>query len=311
MLRARGVGAVVGFALSTSVAAGCSANATCTDCTPDGAVDAPADVTRHDARSDAGSDGSGKHHDAGAEASKPEAGKSDATSPDAKADVFTCDGTKTPSEAPCVISETYGVFVAPAASGGSDSTGTGTRTAPYGTIGNAITKAAGKRVYVCDATYTESLTVNAAVDGTQIYGGLVCPGDAGTAWTYATGTVASVSPTVQGYALDVESLAKGAHFEDVAFTALDGIATTPGASSIAVMVNASLAVSFTRVKATAGKGVAGTSATPVTPGGAGDNWCPAAMQAGSAATGTGGGNSGTCACAVVTADSSTGGPGGG
>ena len=198
-----------------------------------------------------------------------------------------------------MISETYGVFVAPAASGGSDSTGTGTRTAPYGTIGNAITKAAGKRVYVCDATYTESLTVNAAVDGTQIYGGLVCPGDAGTAWTYATGTVASVSPTVQGYALDVESLAKGAHFEDVAFTALDGIATTPGASSIAVMVNASLAVSFTRVKATAGKGVAGTSATPVTPGGAGDNWCPAATQAGSAATGGGGGNNGTCACAVV------------
>src|SRR5215831_18140709 len=45
-------------------------------------------------------------------------------------DVATCDGTRSPHDAACVIDEAFGVFVAPSNEGGSDTTGAGTRAAP-------------------------------------------------------------------------------------------------------------------------------------------------------------------------------------
>src|SRR5580692_6116244 len=88
-----------------------------------------------------------------------------------------CNAARTPVENPCVISDAYGVFVAPAASGGSDSTGDGTRTRPFATLGTGLTKAAAaiKRLHACGATYPEALSVGAALDGVQVYGGLECP----------------------------------------------------------------------------------------------------------------------------------------
>jgi len=322
--------AVVGLPACLS---GCANTYTCADykdCTPavvDGGIDghmgvdaADAPVSHHEAGADATTDARG------AEASKPEAGMPEASKAeggkaeggklesgvedamkDVAHDTFTCNGTKSPSEEPCVISEAYGVFVAPPADGGSDS-GAGTRAAPYATITKAIQSANGKRVYACSATYPEALSVTVAVDGTSIYGGLMCPGsDSGSTWTYVTGTRALVEPSAVGYALDVQGLVKGAHFEDVGFVAQPAPVATSGGSSIAVMVSGSTAVSFTRVSAKAGAGVAGVSAAaPAT------NWCNPATgpQAGAAATGTGGGNSGLCTCAVATGDNSSGGAGG-
>ena len=56
-----------------------------------------------------------------------------------------------PSDAanPCILTEAFGVFVAPT---GSDTAGTGTRAAPYATVGNAMDQAKTKglaRVYAC------------------------------------------------------------------------------------------------------------------------------------------------------------------
>jgi hypothetical protein len=182
-----------------------------------------------------------------------------------------CDTTDTPKDNPCVITDALGVFVAPEASGGNDTTGTGTRSQPYATLGMGIASAvtAGKRVYACGATYPESLVVSIAMDGVEVYGGLECPtaggagaADAGTAdsgsgpWSY-NGTPAAVAPTATGYALDVENLTKGALFEDMAFTALDANPANAGESSIGVMVNGSQKVSFVRVSATVGSGSMG------------------------------------------------------
>src|SRR5580692_9289318 len=228
-----------------------------------------------------------------------------------------CDTADTPKENPCVITDALGVFVAPASNGGSDTTGTGTRSQPYATLSNAITHAvtAGKRLYACGATYPEALVVGVALDGVEVYGGLECPsaGDGGVAdagaidsstgaWSY-NGIVAAVAPTTTGYALDVESLTKGAHFEDVSFTALAANAATFGASSIAVLVNGSVSVSFLRVSAAAAAGAAGAPGAATT-----SNACATSTQGGSAATTLQGGAQGSCTCAV--SGSSQGGTGG-
>jgi hypothetical protein len=283
-----------GLGTLATLAIGCSSSPTSVEGGDGGTkpgTDASADVTQ-------GSkvDG-GTHEDA-----HPEASSKDTGTHDALPDAPTCDGSLTPATEPCVISEAYGVFVAPPAAGGDDTAGDGSRAHPYATIDKGLTSASQKRVYVCAATYPASVLVNAAVDGTQIYGGLACPagvdastdGSTGHApWSYS-GAPATVAPTAPGFALDVESLVKGAQFEDLAFVAQPG--TAAASSSIAVMVNLSMNVSFTRVAATAGAGAAGP-----TPGTVASNSClsPAASDT----------MNGSCSC--VDGSSSTGGTGGG
>ena len=317
MVRAGHVAGLVAAGLSTFALAGCPDSYTCYDyrtCTPDGGADAKADV-----HADARTDVAQKHHDAGVDAttdgrtheggapdvSAPDVATSDAKTSDAANDVgvdsYTCDGTQPPSTEACVISETYGVFVAPTANGGSDTTGSGSRAAPYATVGHGLQNAAGKRVYVCGATYAEQLTVISPV---SVYGGLACPTGASGDWGY-TGTAASVAPSVPGYALDVESVT-GAHFEDMAFASTDanaGDAGAPGASSIAVMVDASTGVSFTRVSATAGAGMKGGNA-----GAMPTNACSTSLNGGAAPAGGGGTTPVSCTCPVF--GSSRGGAGG-
>src|SRR5580700_5827943 len=109
----------------------------------------------------------------------------DMTTPDADAGPGGCDPSATPQGNPCVISEAYGVFVAPMADGGNDTTGSGTRAHPYATLGAAIPRAAAAhlRVYACGAIYPEAVLISAgtSTDGVAIYGGLECPtvGDGG------------------------------------------------------------------------------------------------------------------------------------
>lgn len=305
---------MAGGALSVGVLAGCPNSYTCADygtCAYDAGPDTGADAkTAIDAPQ--------KHHDAGVDATTDgrtsEAGKPDVTGSDARTtdaardvavDTHTCDGNEPPSAEPCVISEAYGVFVAPPANGGSDTNGDGARTKPFATVSKGIASAAGKRVYVCAASYAEQLAVTSPV---SVYGGLACPTGAAGDWGY-TGTLASVGPSVPGYALDVESVTS-AHFEDMAFTSLDANAAdagAPGASSIAVMVNASTGVSFTRVSATAGAGMKGASGSAWST----SNWCADGGMVGTAAPDSGlPGSPGTCTCAVVTSDKSKGGFGG-
>ena len=78
-------------------------------------------------------------------------------------------------------SEKYGVFVSPL---GSDTTGVGTRNAPYKTLTKGLQSAKGNvmRVYACDdgTAYPDALTIDATIDGMSLYGGFECTG-----WTYA------------------------------------------------------------------------------------------------------------------------------
>ncbi|MGE3673380.1 MAG: hypothetical protein AB7K71_27145, partial [Polyangiaceae bacterium] len=58
----------------------------------------------------------------------------------------TCDTTKDPRYEPCLVDEAYGIFVS---GDGDDTTGDGTRAAPYGSINRGLDAAAiaGKNVY--------------------------------------------------------------------------------------------------------------------------------------------------------------------
>ncbi len=249
-----------------------------------------------------------------------DAGAADSAAPDAHAptptptptqsveagvDAFVCDGSKDPSAEPCVISEAYGVFIAP---GGSDASGDGTRAAPWRTFTYALSKVTGPhpRIYACSGTYAESVTVAAANDGVSIYGGFSCPSSPGsTDWMYA-GTRALVAPSAAGYALMVSGLTTGLHVEDMAFTSIDADPATPGASSIAVLVSSSSNVSFSRVSGTSGAGTAGLAAAALTA----SNWGSASNAAGAPGgfDGTGGaGGTLTCAGATSTSQGGVGG----
>jgi hypothetical protein len=172
-----------------------------------------------------------------------------------------CDGTKAPSENPCVIDNAAGVFVAPT---GDDTAGQGTKTAPFKSFGKAIVvaKATSKRVYACAATYAEAIVLDATTDGVSLYGGLACPGsDAGAAWSY-TGSRAVIAPAATGYALKAEGLTKSVQIEDLELVAKD--AAQPGESSIAAFVKGASNLTLRRVRLAAGNGVAGGTGASAT-----------------------------------------------
>ena len=167
-----------------------------------------------------------------------------------------CDPTKAPADDACVIDDVAGVFVSPT---GDDTTGQGTKTAPYKTFAKAlvVAKATDKRVYACAATYAESVTLDATNDGVSLFGGLACPeSDAGAAWSY-TGARAVLAPPAAGLALGANGLTKSVRIEDLELVAKDGVAA--GDSSVAAFVNASSDVTFRRVRFAAGNGVAGAA----------------------------------------------------
>jgi hypothetical protein len=165
---------------------------------------------------------------------------------------------------PCVISDTFGVFVSPL---GKDANA-GTMAAPVLSVGHAmdLAKAESKRVYACGSAgaYTgENLVVGTTRDGLGVYGGLDCT-TAPAAWKYSAADKAVVAPAAPGFALDVQNLAQGVTFEDFGFTAMsasgqDGAGN--GLSSVAVMVGASINVAFHRSALAAGNESAGGQGT--------------------------------------------------
>jgi len=160
---------------------------------------------------------------------------------------------------PCILTETFGVFVAPT---GSDTTGTGTRAAPYATVGNAMDQAKTKglsRVYACGSagSYTTgpNLVVGSSRAGLSVYGGLDCTTTPAT-WTYNAADKATVAPP-SGYALQVTA---GVTFEDFAFISAPG--SSAGPSSIAVFASGATGIVLERCTVEAGTGAVGESPAP-------------------------------------------------
>ena len=205
-----------------------------------------------------------------------------------------CDLSKDISASPACVDEGIAVFVS-AASG--DDNNAGTKAAPFKTIGAALQKAGIKpRVYVCEGTYGEDVSVTQA-NAASLYGGLSC-----TDWSYS-GKQPIVGKTT--LALHVDSLTKPLVIADMAFQSADGI--KPGDSSIAALINQSADVTLRRVKLSAGKGVDGAKGVAAT------NWAAVAQSdmsiVGTSASGTAGG--GTHSCSLCTdGNNSTGAKGG-
>lgn len=174
---------------------------------------------------------------------------------EAEADSFVCDPTQAPKDAPCIINDAYGVFVASPSSvdggvGGSDDAGTGSMAEPFASIGKALQNLNGKsRVYICGGVYAEQVSIDGA-HAASLYGGLTCaPGSSGLAWQYS-GAVAEVRPPLADHAaLTVSSVASPLAIEDMGFEAPATTSQDPsgaGTSSIAGWVSNST-VSFSRV----------------------------------------------------------------
>ncbi|HEX4633762.1 MAG TPA: hypothetical protein VH163_08020, partial [Gemmatimonadales bacterium] len=193
----------------------------------------------------------------------------DATGEDSRrgeAGPVSCDPSQDPKDAPCLVDGVYGVFVSSAT--GHD-TGIGTKADPLKTITEGIAKAAqtGKsRVYVCNGSYGEQVSLDAQHDGLALYGGFDC----GRAWAWSgdAGATQVTGPTAQ-YALRVDRTTKLVTIEDVSFAVPDATGqdgTGAGNSSIAAFVsNEAEGVSFRRVGLRAGAGAAGSDGgTPPT-----------------------------------------------
>ncbi|MFO0676919.1 MAG: hypothetical protein U0169_10310 [Polyangiaceae bacterium] len=201
-----------------------------------------------------------------------------------------------PKDDASVIEDRCGTFVVPAAKGGDDTTGDGTRAKPYATLAKAVARAkvTRKRVYACSATYPEAVVVEG--ESVDIFGGFVCPGEA-SAWTYGTGK-STLEPTTVGIGLTVRSVTK-MRVEDVAVRVKDGTAEAP--TSMAVFVALSSDVAFRRVDFVAGQGAPGKDGVTRT------NHDGGVAPAGNDTNGAMGGAAKTCACGTT---SSIGGKGG-
>lgn len=155
-----------------------------------------------------------------------------------------------PSEATGPVAGGCGVFVSPDGADGNP----GTKEKPMATLGAAAEKAkdAGKRVYACAKTFTEAATI--ATDVT-IYGGLDCD----KAWEYSNSNRTEWTAGADEIPLHIGA---GISFTllDVNVTAHD--ASTPGTSSIAILVENGATVDIARAEVRAGLAAAGKDGDP-------------------------------------------------
>ncbi|MDP9035866.1 MAG: hypothetical protein M3O50_13780, partial [Myxococcota bacterium] len=172
-----------------------------------------------------------------------------------------CNGTADPKDTPCVIDDAYGVFVSGSGADGA----AGTMADPLKTISAGIARAVkvGKtRVYACRGSYAESVVLDSAHDGLEIYGGFVCVG--GWRWT---GEKAQVQPeSAPRYALRVESTTKPTLLQDLAFASGDprsSVGQSVAPSSVAAFVQGTSLLTLVRVQLHAGAGAYGQDALPV------------------------------------------------
>ena len=181
----------------------------------------------------------------------------------------------TPSESADPVADSCGVFVSSSLGMDDAAAGRGTKTKPFKSISAALKKADVARVYACAESFTEAVTISAAVD---LYGGLDCKN-----WAYVGGTKkTTLTAAADAVPLTMTSTATAAQVEDFAIEAVN--AATAGGSSIAVLADQATAT-LTRCDLVAGDGKDGAD---------GDDAPTMAAQAGT--TGKPGGG----ACSVDT-----------
>lgn len=160
-----------------------------------------------------------------------------------------------PREDPSVVSDACGVFAQAGAAGAGE--GEGTRQRPYGSLQEAIEKAAaeGKRVYACadeGEAFEERVTIGARM---EVIGSFACAG-----WTLEEGKKSGIAAPADAVALTIGEGADGALVEGFAIRAAN--ATEPGGSSIGVVV-ADVEAELAEVEVTVGDGMDGAKgATP-------------------------------------------------
>jgi hypothetical protein len=209
----------------------------------------------------------------------------------------TCTLGAPPSMNGC-ITATSGVFVSMA---GMDMAGYGTMSMPYASVTYALLHLTSTNtVYVCGGTYTDQITVSAAV---TVYGGLTC---AGGDWVYSASAVPVITATNASFGVEIDAGTAAVDVEDVE---VDGADAGAGGTTIAMWANASTNVTLHRVKivgATGGQGATGAGGT-VSP-----NYTAAAADAGADASGNASGAGGENSCADgTTSQGGQGGAGGG
>ena len=210
-------------------------------------------------------------------------------------DVPGCDLTKAPKDSPACLDDKAGIFVSPT---GSDNAA-GTRATPVKTIPKAVALAGAQRlprVYVCEGTYPEPITVTGPV---SLYGGLTC-----------ARVPAEVTPLLappKGVALRITSVAAPIVVQDLAITGSADTAA-PGDSAIAVFVVGSPAVTLRHVALRAGPGVAGKGEAKAADGALLASTPTAGTLNGNGGGPTNGGLAQTCTC--VGGSTSKGGGGG-
>jgi hypothetical protein len=176
-----------------------------------------------------------------------------------------CSGTP---DNPCSITTEYGVFVSPS---GNDDTGAGSATNPYATLSKALAVAAvpknklKRNVYVCssagDFALSETLVIGTEFDGINVYGGFDCSN--ATTWTYES-TPESRAKFVSAapLAVKLDGLDGTVRFENLSFKAEN--ASTPGDSSIAMLVVNSPRVTLSNVELIAQNGAKGSNGAAAT-----------------------------------------------
>jgi hypothetical protein len=147
------------------------------------------------------------------------------------------------------VDDTCGVFVS--SSMGDDTSGKGTKAAPYKTLATALPRSSNRPVYACSEPFKEAVTLSASV---ALFGALDCT----NGWVYDASKKTTLTAEPDAIPLTVASSASGAEAHDFAITAAD--AMKDGGSSIAVVVDQA-AASFSRCDLVSGNGKAGVAGT--------------------------------------------------
>jgi len=184
-----------------------------------------------------------------------------------------CDGTLGPDLDACVISDEFGLFVAPSTN--DDPLADGTQAHPYATVTQALAKIMKiKHVYVCAGEYQEPDTL-VIPDRVSIFGKFTC--DGGT-WRYDSEVPAHLMPK-NPIGATITGAKVGVRIQDVRIDADAVPVSAFGGSSFGLIVNASQGVVLSHSEIRAGKAAAGRDGAAGQP--AADGLASTATQIGS------------------------------
>ncbi|HTQ03750.1 MAG TPA: hypothetical protein VMI54_07825, partial [Polyangiaceae bacterium] len=153
----------------------------------------------------------------------------------------------------CVLTTGFSaIYVAPPSAGGDDQNN-GTQSAPVASITHALELPGANVVpiFVCAGTYQEHVEIT--VTGISLHGAYTCQS---ATWTYDPTSTSRLAPTTKDEALRVKSVDR-LSVTDMELASAN--ASDPGASSVAVFVSDSKAVTFVRDHIVAGDGVKGAN----------------------------------------------------